>query len=105
MSMYGAEFLKDRKRLQVDGDSDLPDYQFHEHGYLFLASAAGDPTLRACHSMQKSCGVAGLRLLPPPELLRAFPWLNTSELARGSFGSRNEGYFDPWSLLSALKKK
>lgn len=33
-----------------------------------------------------------------------FPWLNTDGVALGSFGSRNEGYFDPWALLQAMRK-
>jgi glycine/D-amino acid oxidase-like deaminating enzyme len=34
-----------------------------------------------------------------------FPWLNTEGVAFGSFGTKNEGYFDPWSFVAAMKNK
>ena len=34
-----------------------------------------------------------------------FPWLNTEDIELGSFGRENEGYFDPWAYVLALKKK
>lgn len=43
--------------------------------------------------------------MDPAELKQKFPWLNIDGVALGSFGQKNEGYFDPWSLLSALKAK
>jgi len=30
--------------------------------------------------------------------------VNLENIALGSFGARNEGYFDPWALLQAMKK-
>ena len=34
-----------------------------------------------------------------------FPWLNIEGIELGSFSRKNEGYFDPWSFVSALKRK
>ncbi|HEU4827145.1 MAG TPA: FAD-binding oxidoreductase, partial [Dongiaceae bacterium] len=34
-----------------------------------------------------------------------FPWLNCGDLAGGSFGPRNEGWLDPYSLLQAFRRK
>ena len=76
---------------------------------------------------------AAVELLSPPQLKEKFPWLNTDGLALGCHGElagppppahqylnslrlsetillipsgvRNEGWFDPWSLLSAFRKK
>lgn len=38
-------------------------------------------------------------------LVTKFPWLNIEGIELGSFGRENEGYFDPWAYVLALKKK
>jgi hypothetical protein len=38
-------------------------------------------------------------------LAEKFPWLNIEGIELGSFGRENEGYFDPWAYVLALKKK
>jgi FAD-dependent oxidoreductase domain-containing protein 1 len=50
------------------------------------------------------CG-AKVELLTAKRLKYKFPWLNTDGIALGSYGYENEGWFDPWSLLSAFKLK
>ena len=52
----------------------------------------------------RECG-AKVELLTSKRLKYKFPWLNTDGIALGSYGYENEGWFDPWSLLSALKFK
>ena len=54
---------------------------------------------------QQTCGVTWVDLMLPSMLSSTFPWLNTSDIALGSYGSKNEGYFDPWAFLTAVKKK
>ncbi len=115
MSIYGADFLKHPERLAINGV--VPDFQvliifsqydllkFHEHGYLFLASPNGQQVMEQTNKIQRESGATWVDLLSPSELSHQFPWLNTSGIALGSYGRRNEGYFDPWSLLSALKLK
>lgn len=44
-------------------------------------------------------------LLTATKLKDKFPWLNTDGVALGCHGLENEGWFDPWSLLDAFKKK
>ena len=46
-----------------------------------------------------------MELLTAKRLKYKFPWLNTDGIALGSYGYENEGWFDPWSLLCALKIK
>ena len=46
-----------------------------------------------------------MELLTAKQLKRKFPWLNTEGIALGSYGYENEGWFDPWALLTALKLK
>jgi FAD-dependent oxidoreductase domain-containing protein 1 len=61
--------------------------------------------MRRSNQTQQSCGVTWMELMQVDQLKERFPWLNTDNIALGSFGRENEGYFDPWSLLTALKAK
>ena len=92
LSRFGFEFLKT-----------LGDVGLVERGYLFLASAAGLDDLQANHAVQRAHGAA-VALLTPPELAARFPWLATDGLAGGSLGLANEGWFDGYALLQALKR-
>ena len=103
LSLYGAHFIRDIGRLlEVEGDR--PNINFIEGGYLFLASSSGVPVLEANHAVQKAEG-ADNALLDAPALTARFPWLNPNGLALGSLGLSMEGWFDPYGLLQALKRK
>jgi FAD-dependent oxidoreductase domain-containing protein 1 len=103
ISAFGASFIKSAKEHLSVG-SEAPDLQFHEGGYLFLATEAGHDILEANQRLQRQLG-AETRLLNPQELGAQFPWLNCSDLAGGSFGPRDEGWLDPYSLLQAFRRK
>jgi len=111
MSLYGRDFLRQAHNLlRVDDgnndDDDEVDVQFQEHGYLFLSSSmAGKDQLLANNQVQQSVGCTDIHLLEPIELQHKFPWLNTSDILLGSFGTRGEGWFDPWALILGLKRK
>ncbi len=103
ISIYAREFIRDAGRtLAVDGDA--PDLSFKEQGYLFLCSAAGLDILKANHAVQRERG-ATVSVLSAEELEARFPWMNTADLAAGSFGPINEGWIDPYALLQAFKRK
>eukprot|EP00128_Syssomonas_multiformis_P017969 Colp12_sorted_trinity150504_noHs@35483 len=103
MSKFGADFIKNvNKHLQVDDDT--IDLSFHEGGYLFLASDLGVPTLTSNTALQQSLGASTV-LLPASDLKSRFPWLSTEGLACGSLGLKDEGWFDAYALLSALRRK
>ena len=103
MSLFGIHFLKALpQHLAVEGE--VPDVQFQEKGYLFLASDAGLATLEANHAIQKRLG-ADNAVLNPAELVARFPWLSLEGLAAGSLGLSMEGWFDPASLLNAFRGK
>jgi FAD-dependent oxidoreductase domain-containing protein 1 len=103
MSQFGATFVRSiAEHLSVEGEA--PAVPFTEWGYLFLASASGLDILKANHATQTRLG-ADIALMSPEELKAKFPWLNTAGLAGGSFGRRNEGWTDPYSLLQAFKRK
>lgn len=107
MSMYGVQFLKNIGKIcKVDHCDEVPDVQFHEHGYLYLGhDEKSRKILEANHAMQKECGADWMALLNAQELEKKFPWLNCDGISVGSYGTKNEGYFDPWSLVSAMKAK
>jgi glycine/D-amino acid oxidase-like deaminating enzyme len=103
MSLYGIEFLRNiGELLEVDGNR--PSIDLHEGGYLFLATPAGDATLRENHALQTSLG-ADINLMDRRTLKARFPWLNVEDLVSGAFGESGEGWFDGYGLVQALRKK
>lgn len=104
MSQYGFQFLSEiEQHLAVDG-CDPPDVQLHCQGYLFLASKEGEERMKENHVTQRELGCEVI-LLSPSELSERFPWLNTDGISLASLGTGREGWFDPWSLLNAYKRK
>lgn len=104
MSQFGAAFLKSiGDHLAIEGEAP-PDVSFVEGGYLFLATEAGLPVLTANHAVQTGLG-ARVELLSPAGLRDRFPWLNVEDLAGGSLGLADEGWFDPHALLQAFRRK
>ncbi|XP_068730783.1 FAD-dependent oxidoreductase domain-containing protein 1-like [Montipora capricornis] len=104
MSRSSFQFLSDIGQfLSVEG-CDPPDIQLQRLGYMFLASKESEQTLRENHAFQSKQGCHVL-LLAPDELSLRYPWLNTDGVALASLGTDCEGYFDPWSLLNAFKRK
>lgn len=103
MQIYGADFLKNKEALAVDGE--LPDLQFHENGYLFLTGEKSQNILLKNYKTQQENGASWINLLQKSELEQKFPWLQTDDLTMGTFGTKNEGYFDPWLFVAAIKKK
>jgi glycine/D-amino acid oxidase-like deaminating enzyme len=103
MSLFGIEFLRSiGERLELDGAK--PSIDLHEGGYLFLATSAGETTLRENHALQKSLG-ADISLLDKAALRARFQWLNTEDLVAGAYGESGEGWFDGYGLVQALRKK
>jgi glycine/D-amino acid oxidase-like deaminating enzyme len=104
MSLYGIDFIRNTEHLKVDGE-DKPDMQFVEGGYLFLGPERSVPVMQENNEVQHSMGCDWIHLLTPDQLQPIFPWLMTDDLALGSYGTKNEGWFDPWSLISSLRAK
>lgn len=103
MSQFGVAFLKALGEiLEVEGER--PDVQLQEGGYLFLASDAGAEVLRANYEVQRAEG-APIALLDRDGLAARFPWLSLEGLAAGCFGTAEEGWFDPFALLQAFRRK
>ncbi len=104
ISRFGVEVIKHLDTwLGVAGQPE-PEVDFVEGGYLFLASAAGMPILESNHAVQREHGV-NVALLTPMELQARFPWLNVDDVAGGSLGLADEGWFDAYALLQAFRRK
>lgn len=103
ISRFGVDVIKHPGRyLAVDGD--VPDVDFVENGYLFLATDAGRATLERNHALQRALDV-DVVLLSPPELKDRFGWLRTDDLAGGSLGLADEGWFDAYAVLQGFRRK
>ena len=103
ISRFGIEVIKHLDRyLAVDGE--VPEIDFVEGGYLFLATEAGRQALEHNHAVQKRMDVPAA-LLSPAELRDRFDWLHTEDLAGGSLGLADEGWFDAYALLQAFRRK
>ncbi len=107
LSRWSLAFLRRvGDELAVGGER--PAIGLVEPGYLTLATAAGAPTLRASHAVQRAAG-ADVALLEPPALRARFGWLHVDDLALGALGlsgaQGGEGWFDGPALLQALRRK
>lgn len=103
ISQFAAEFLANiAEFLSVDGE--VPDVNFRENGYLFLASEATEASMRRIHEIQINEG-AKVELLDPDSLVKRFPLINPDGLALASFGLADEGFIDAFSLLQGFRKK
>jgi FAD-dependent oxidoreductase domain-containing protein 1 len=103
ISRFGIDLIKHPDRyLAVGGE--VPDVDFVENGYLFLATQAGLATLEHNHAVQRALDVP-VRLLSPSELHARFEWLRTDDLAGASLGLADEGWFDAYALLQGFRRR
>ncbi len=103
ISLFGIDFLRNiGVHLAVDGEA--PAIDLHEGGYLYVASAGGREVLARNHAIQQAEG-ADIALYAEETLRGRFPWLNTSDLACGTYGVSGEGWFDGWAVLQAFRRK
>ncbi|MDH3263021.1 MAG: FAD-binding oxidoreductase [Paracoccaceae bacterium] len=103
ISRFGIDFVRNVKDW-LGQDGGVADLGFHEGGYLFLA---GTPTqaraMAEVAEIQRAEG-AGTLLLAPEALAERFPWLDLAGVALGSFGPRDEGWFDNMGLLGGFRR-
>ena len=102
ISLYGIGFLREiGTRLMVEGER--PDIGLHEGGYLYLGTGENRAIFEANNADQKRLG-ADITLLDSATLAARFPYLNTGDLAIGSYGVTGEGWFDGYGLMQAFRK-
>jgi FAD-dependent oxidoreductase domain-containing protein 1 len=103
LSRWSLEFLR-RAEDELATADDRPAIGLVEPGYLYLATSAGEATLRELHAVQRAAEV-DVALLSPAELAARFPWLAVDDLSLGSLGLSGEGWFDGPALHRAFRRK
>eukprot|EP01135_Chromosphaera_perkinsii_P005294 Nk52_evm2s335 gene=Nk52_evmTU2s335 len=102
ISQFGVDFIRHiDDYLRVD---DPVDISFRKSGYMFLATPDKESILRRNTELQSSLG-ADTRLLDIKALKEKMPWINTDGISLASLGKSEEGWFDPYLLLSAFRTK
>ena len=103
ISQFAVRFLRHiGQYLAIDGQ--VPEVDFREGGYLFLADEDAVEARRLEYATAVGCG-ADLAWLSPAELSERFPWLNTMGLEGGTLGLSGEGWLDAYALLQAFRRK
>jgi glycine/D-amino acid oxidase-like deaminating enzyme len=99
LSLFGLNLVRNLEKEFGAG----ADVGFREQGYLILASSGGVAVLEENHRIQMANGADNI-LLDAKGLKEHFPWIETDGLARGCFGRSGEGWLDPYSLMTLLRK-
>jgi glycine/D-amino acid oxidase-like deaminating enzyme len=102
LSRFGIGFIRDFAAF-TGLDPASADLGLRENGYLFLAgNAAAAAIMAEVAAMQRALG-AGTEVLAPDALAERFPWMVLDDVVAGSFGPRDEGWFDNMGLLGGLR--
>jgi len=104
LSQYGMEFMRRMHHTLAIEGVPPPSVNFAPHGYLTLADEERLQQLKDNLYVQQNFN-AKVKYLEKRELERAYPWMNCEGIAAGVVGVENEGWFDPWSLLTGLRQK
>ncbi|KAM7397584.1 hypothetical protein PAMA_005748 [Pampus argenteus] len=104
LSLASADFMRNINEHLGVPNEDIVDLQFNQSGYLFLASEEVAHIMEDNYSTQRYAG-AKVSLLSSTQLKEKFPWINTDGVVLASYGLENEGWFDPWTLLNAFRRK
>lgn len=99
LSKFGLKLVRNLK-AEFGAEADV---SFHENGYLIMASAEGLPILEENHRVQLANGADNV-ILKGNDLTARFSWLNGDGVAGGCFGLSGEGWLDPYSLMTLLRK-
>jgi FAD-dependent oxidoreductase domain-containing protein 1 len=79
------------------------DISFRERGYLVLASESSVPVLEENAKLQNGMGIDTV-LFSRNELEKRYPYAQFHGIALGSWGRSGEGWFDPYGLLTLIRK-
>lgn len=102
ISRFGVQFIRNFAQ-EVGRAGGVGSLGLRENGYLFLShSAEGRALLQQVAAMQRDHGAA-TEVLDPAAVQARFPWMQVDDITAGSFGSRDEGWFDNMGLLGGLR--
>lgn len=101
ISRFGIEFI--RNISEWVGQGGVSSLGLVEQGYLFVTGSVQAAAIMAeVAAMQRALGAA-TEVLGREALAARFPWVNGEDLVAGSFGPRDEGWFDNMGLLGAFR--
>jgi glycine/D-amino acid oxidase-like deaminating enzyme len=104
ISQFGADFVQSL-RARMGGDTRVPELKIQNFGYLYMAdSDAFAEVLRANQAVQAAAG-AGTRLLTPDQIKAEFPFYAVDDLVLGSLNTKDEGYFDGYTVFDWFRRK
>lgn len=102
ISRFGVGFIRDFQEC-LGVDVGIGSLGLKENGYLFLTGTeAGAGVLAEVAGMQRGLGAA-TEILSPEAVKARFLWLEVGDLVAGSFGPRDEGWFDNMGLLAGFR--
>ncbi|MBI1217921.1 MAG: FAD-dependent oxidoreductase [Rhodobacteraceae bacterium] len=102
VSRFGVGFIRDFQ-ASLGHDVGIGSLGLKENGYLFLAGTPeGAALMTDLATMQRGLGAA-TEVLDPAALAAKFPWMQFDDVAAGSFGPRDEGWFDNMGLLNGFR--
>ncbi len=102
ISRFGVGFIRDFAD-RVGPEGGVPSLGFRENGYLFLTGTeSGRVVMEEIADMQRRLGAA-TEVLDRAALARKFPWMTLDDVVAGSFGPRDEGWFDNMGLLNGFR--
>jgi len=101
ISQFGIDFIHE---LSTDVENSV---QFDSGGYAFLSTTEpGATQLRENVIMQRECGADVQLFGTGTEFKKHFPWCNVDDVTEATLGSPGEeGWFDPFTLTTALKRR
>ncbi|TPI11000.1 FAD-binding oxidoreductase [Mesorhizobium sp. B4-1-3] len=105
ISQFGIEIIRtfQERMAPFYPNETAPNLGFKEHGYLYCCSPEGVDAAKERVQLQRSLGAHTI-FLEPGALKERFPWLNVEDLGGGSWGSREEGWFDSMGLLNGFRR-
>ena len=102
ISRFGVDFIRDFA-ARIGPEGGVPTLGLRENGYLFLTGTeTGAAVMEELAVMQRGLGAA-TEVLSRAELARRWPWLTLDDVVAGSFGPRDEGWFDNMGLLGGFR--
>ena len=102
ISRFGIGFIRDIT-ANLGPAGGISTLGLRENGYLFVT---GNPEaaelMHDVAEMQRGLGAA-TEVLSPHQIKARFPWMQVDDLVAGSFGPRDEGWFDNMGLLGGFR--
>ena len=102
ISRFGIGFIRDFQ-ASLGRDVGIPSLGLQENGYLFLGHSPQAPAQFAELAAMQGAHGAATEVWTPDQIRTRFPWLEVGDLTAGSYGSRDEGWFDNMGLLAGFR--